>query len=153
MIVLTSFKESKRILKIVPDIDVFSVSRWQPLKYHYDELDFLGAFDIEGNRLRLKNSSISEYKHKLFEYYISRRQEVNEWLLSLDNDKHIMLCCWCPDSTATKKQIKKYGSFVCHTGLIGKLINKFRPDIEILLDNDRHKWLIEEYKPEKYKVI
>ena len=153
MIILTSFKESKRILKIVPDIDIFSVSRWQPLKYHYDELDFFGAFDIHGEKLRLKGSSISKYKHKLFMYFVTRRQDINDWLISLDNDRHIMLCCWCPDSTTTRQQIRKYGNFVCHTGLIGKVINRFRPDIDLLLDKDRHKWLIEDYKPKKYKVI
>ncbi len=152
-IILTSFKRSKEILQILPDIDIYSVSRFQPAGYNYNTLEFLGAFNINGNKLTLKGSSIAQYKYSLFEYYVSNMNIIQLWLKTLDIDTDIMLCCWCPYSNNTKNQIKEFGTFVCHTGLIGKLINKYRPDIEILLDNDRHKLLINEYKPNKYKVI
>ena len=150
-ILLTSFKKSKKYIKIFPD--VYSVSRWQPYMYHYDVLDFLAAYDIDGERLRLKGSTPDQYKHELYQYYVSRRKEVNDWLISLDNDVNIMLCCWCPYSKTTKKHIKKKGSFICHTGLIGKLVNKYRPDIEIILDQDRHLKLYKPFKPDKYKIL
>ncbi len=152
-IILTSFKESKRIMDILSTNHIYSVSRWQPYQYTYDVLDFFGAYNIDGDRLRLKDSSISEYKHELYKYYVHRRKDINEWLISLDQKQHIILCCWCPYSKNTQKHIKEKGSFICHTGLIGKIIQKFRPDIEIILDNDRHKWLVDDYKPINYKVI
>ena len=72
---------------------------------------------------------------------------------NLDNNDNDILCCWCPYSNPTRTQIKKYNSFVCHTGLIGKLINKYRPDIDVILDKDRSDKLHNDYKPNKYVVI
>ena len=153
-LILTSFKESKRILDILPESEIYSVSRYQPSKYHYETLEFLGAYDKDKQKLSLRELGIDGYKRKLYAYYVSRWDEIYQWMFYLHNDKHVILCCWCPYSTSTKNQVKEYGTFVCHTGLIGKMVEWFRKgDIDILMDNDRHMRLIPEYKPDKYKVI
>jgi hypothetical protein len=73
---------------------------------------------------------------------------VKPWLDSLSPDKDIILCCWCPYSESSSKQIKEYGDFACHSGLIGQMIQKNRPDIQVVLDEDRQKYLIKEWRPD-----
>ena len=151
-ILLTSFKKSSKFIDLPTPFEPYSVSRWQPSKYNYKSLDFLGAYDINGERLHLKGSSPDKYKSQLFEFYTKNWKSVDEWLKSLDNDIHIMLCCWCPYSESTKRQLKEYDSFICHTGLIGKIINKFRPDIDVYMDKDHIK-LYKPFQPNRYRII
>ena len=149
-VLLTSFNISIKIEKMFPNIEMFSVSRWRPKGFNnYKTLENLGAYDKHGQKLTL-NNGIDTYKKELFKAYVKNWKWIEKWLTELSNDNIIGLCCWCPYSKSTKLQIKTYGSFVCHTGLIGKMINKYRPDIEILLDMDRHKRLIPEWKPQNY---
>jgi len=155
-VILTSFRESDNILKILPHAEAFSVARWQPKGYYYNALENLGAYDVNGNRLFLRNRTgnpLDGYKKDWLEYIAKNITWVDKWLKSLDNNKDIVLCCWCPYSQSTKKQIADHLTFACHTGIIGKMINKFRPDIQIYLDKDRHERLVEEWKPSDYKVI
>ena len=48
--------------------------------------------------------------------------------------------------------IEEYGNFICHTGLIGCLINKYAPKCQIFLD-DEHTKLNENFLPYRYKLI
>jgi len=154
MIVLTSFKDSEWITKKL-NIDkenIYSVARWQPKGYSYKKLTFLSATDKEGNKLLLRNfeNPIQDYADALKEGYKARWKEIKKWLNNLDNNEDIILACWCPHSKQTEKQIEKFGTFCCHTGLIGKMINKHRPDITVVLDRDRDKNLVPEWKPDTY---
>lgn len=154
-VILTSFYESDDILIKYPNTLSYSVSRWQPKGFFYPDLSFLGAYDKFGNRLRLKGQErpLSTYKDNWLSYLDSNRKQVDEWIYSLDNDIDIALCCWCPHSQSTKRQMKVYGTFACHTGIIGQVLNKFRPDIQILMDKDRDEKLVNKWKPTNYKVI
>jgi len=153
MIILTSFKEANWIAEKlnIGKENIYSVARWQPRGYSFKELSFLSATDKDGNKLLLRNfeNPIQDYAEALKEGYRARWKEIKQWLDSLDNDKDIILVCWCPHSSQTKKQIEEYGTFCCHTGLIGKMINKHRP-VTVVLDRERHKNLVPEWKPEKY---
>jgi hypothetical protein len=154
-VILTSFKQSVHLREKYPQIEWYSVSRFQPAGFHYDTLEFLGAYDVNGDRLHLqgREDPLNGYKTDLFRYYIKNWGWIEKWLESLDNDVMMGLCCWCPYSNSTRIQIKKHGSFACHTGLRGKIINKYRPDIDVLMDDDRHKRLVDEWKPIKYNLI
>jgi len=58
-LIITSFKTSRIIQNSVPsltDTKFYSVSRWQPSGFKYDELTFLSACDINGNRLHQQRS-------------------------------------------------------------------------------------------------
>jgi hypothetical protein len=151
-VLLTSFKKSKKIKKSIQDIEMFSVSRWQPKGYKYKVLNYLSAYDKYDKKLTL-SYGINCYKNGFFKAVIKNRKKIQNWLTNLSNEDIIGLCCWCPHSKSSKSQIKKYKTFVCHTGLIGMMINKYRPDIELLLDKDRHQNLLVEWKPKKYKII
>lgn len=152
-VIITSFKESDNILRTYRDVTPYSVSRWQPKGYFYETLIELAAYDIHGNRLHLKGSSLDGYKDEWLAYIRSNITWLNKWLTSLDPYDNILLSCWCPHSNATRRQMKQYKTFVCHTGLIGRVINKFRPDMPVFMDQEHHESLIPEWKPENYKVL
>ncbi len=151
-VLLTSFKKSKIIKKAIPSIEMFSVSRWQPSGYSYEILEYFSAYDKYGKKLTL-SYGIESYKKDFFKANVKHWKIIQNWLTNLSNKDIIGLCCWCPHSKNSKSQIKNYNTFVCHTGLIGMIINKYRPDIELLLDKDRHQKLLLEWKPKKYKLI
>jgi hypothetical protein len=155
-VIITSFRESDKILKSFPDIEPWSVSRWQPKGYFYNTLEFLGAYDKYGHRLQLRgreDNPLDGYKEDWKGWLKVNVKPLNRWLKSLDNHEDIMLCCWCPHSKATREQMKKFGTFACHTGLIGRLININRPDIQLWLDFDHAQYLVPPWKPKNFRTI
>lgn len=134
-VILTSFQKSKSLT-----CSKFSVSFFQPQGIRYPTLNFLTATDKNGNTLHLRNlevDTIWEYENKLKEKYKARWREISEWLESLNPNTDIALCCWCPYSNTSRKHLEKYGKFFCHTLLIGKMVEKYRPDINVVMDDDR----------------
>ena len=145
MIILTSFK---RLDRHVYD-EAFSIARWQPKGSNLPTLPFLAANDKQGSKMLLRYypNPVIGYMNTLREAYASRWAEIQPWLMSLDVDKTTALVCWCPYSTQTTKQIQKFGSFCCHNGLIGQMIQKHRPDITVTMDTDRKHKLVKEWRP------
>lgn len=145
-IILTSFKKSKKFKG-----EKYSVARWQPQGFNYKSLDFLAAKNRFGNALHLssyRGASLSEYKKDWLDTIFLNWEEVDNWIFNLENEKkEIVLCCWCPYSKSTQEQIKKYGVFACHTGLIGQLIKEHASDIRVILDDDRKNFLVKEWRP------
>lgn len=155
-IIITSFREGDKILEALPDAIPFSVARRQPKGYFHNELPFLFAYDIDEKPLGLRNyekqGNLFDYKMDYLDYLTKNAFAVDEWLKSLDSNVDIMLCCWCPHSRSTKRQLKEHLTFACHTGIIGQMINYRRPDIQLYLDND-HTNLVDQWKPEFYRII
>jgi len=158
MIILTSFQESKRLLKRDgiknKKPNVYSIARNQPAGFSYPELPFLAAIDIRGQKIHLRGveDPINSYRKTLFEYYDTVCDDITRWMVDLKPEDIDILCCWCPYSEATRNQIRIYSIFVCHSGLVGQLINEFRPDIEVYMDGDRVEKLIDEFRPD-FKVL
>lgn len=142
MVILTSFKKSKEVIKKLKlSIDnVYSVARFQPKGYNYKELRFLAAEDEYGNKLLLKDfkNPEKEFKEALKRSYRKKIYQIVEWLKSLKEEENIVLCCWCPYSS---QKDNKNHYFLCHNGIIGQIIERNRPDITIILDEDRSKYL------------
>ncbi len=141
MILLTSFEKSKRL----NGWERFSVARYQPEGFDYTVLEFLSATGKDGDKLLLEEPE--EFESRLTEGFRARWGDIYAWLKSLTSDSRIALACWCPYSRHSRKHLKERGSFYCHTGIIGKLINKHRPDIGIILDDDRERRLAAGFKP------
>ena len=134
-VLITSFYDARKY-----ELDnKFSVACWKPDWCKYRELDFLFPKDKEGNRLRLRNfdGSVTGYIDALREGYSSRWDKIESWLESLSKDQQCIICCWCPHSSTSKEQLKKFGTFFCHTVLIGKMIRIHRPDLIVKLDYAR----------------
>lgn len=143
MVVFTSFRKSQNF-----NGEKFSIARFQPKGYRYKELRFLAAEDEKGGKILLRNfeNPIEDYREVLRRSFKARGTAIRGWLESLSPDVDIVLCCWCPYSKSTQEQIKKRGSFVCHSGLIAQMIRKYRPDVPVELDDDRQKYLIDEWR-------
>lgn len=144
-VILTSFKKS-----LYYKGSKYSVARWQPQGFDYLSLDFLAAKDRKGNALHLSSfpsSPLTGYRGEWFAAIKTRWSEIEDWFYRLQSHKYIVLCCWCPYSKATQEQIKRFGTFACHTGLIGQLIAKHKPEIGIILDDDRKNFLVKEWRP------
>ena len=155
-VIITSFREGDKILEALPDAIPFYVARRQPKGYFHHELPFLFARDIEEEPLRLKNypdMHLARYKWAYLDYLTKNDFGVESWLQSLDNNVDILLCCWCPHSQSTRRQMKKFLTFACHTGIIGQMINHRRPDVQLWLDHDHASHLVKTWKPLHFRVI
>jgi hypothetical protein len=70
-------------------------------------------------------------KHVLFG---PNKDRINQFLARLRPDEDITLLCWC-----NFERQRAYPKLMCHTILIGYLIQERRPDIEVLfLDGREH---------------
>ena len=150
-VILTSFHRSKRM-----EGEKFSICRFQPAGFNFPELRFFSAEDASGNRLRIRDiASSQEFAVQYRQALASRWVQVRDWLADLQSShgRTILLLCWCPYSEDTRSAVKNGGTFLCHSGLIGKLINKHCPDVRLLLDEDRALRLDEEWRPERYEVV
>jgi hypothetical protein len=131
-VLITSFYGARKF-----EIDTkFGVACWKPEWCTYRDLEFLFPRDINGNRLRLRNfdGSVDKYVDALREGYASRWDEIEKWLEQLKKDEQHIICCWCPHSSTSKEQLKNFGTFFCHSVLIGKMVRTHRPDLVVKLD-------------------
>lgn len=149
-IILSSFHRSRRMQG-----QKFSICRFQPAGYEFPELRFLAAEDARGQRLRIGDVGGAERFAELYrEALASRWKQVRDWLDSLRSASGpILLLCWCPFSEETRVSVKASSSFLCHSGLIGKLINRHCPEVRLLLDEDRAQNLDNRWRPERYDVV
>ncbi len=119
-----------------------SVARWQPKGFDYLTVDFLVPRGVDGRDI--KNLSPEEY---LVEYSKVLYRNGNKVVGFLNKMKEkgideCSFCCWCN----TNRQ-DGYDKLFCHTILIGYLIEKVCPDIEVIyLDGrDMTVWGREEF--------
>jgi hypothetical protein len=134
-VLLTSFFKAKKF-----DLEnKFNVACWKPDWCKHKDLEFLFPIDVNGERIRLRRfeDPINGYIDCLRDAYSSRWDTIEIWMNSLKNTEQHILCCWCPSSSVSKEQLVKYGTFFCHTVLIGKMLKIHRPDLIIKLDEDR----------------
>lgn len=157
-VLLTSFLNARKF----DTNNKFSVARSKPTWCKYFDLPFLAPFRPSGNPILLRNffegDPVECYANALREAYVHRWDVIERWLNDLKQGEFIVLCCWCPHSKSTKKQMADYSTFVCHTTLIGKMIRLHRPDLSIALDDIRDQssyaaWKSWYYETELVKVI
>lgn len=147
---LTSFVEYRRIERDLPEHEAYSVARWAPdFARQLPVLEPLAANDRNDRPMRLDSYTdpVTGYADELREAYRRRWSRIKPWLDELNPSREIYLLCWCPHSNPTRKQIELHGTFCCHNGLIGKMIRKHRPDIEVMMDKDRQLHLTPTWKP------
>ncbi len=62
---------------------------------------------------------LRRYYQALTRLYDSREEQIQQFLRDHRLNSHIYLCCWCPYDRAAQRQIKDFGSFVCHAAVVG----------------------------------
>ena len=126
-VILTSFRRQHRY----PG-EAWSVARSQPSGCLFPGLPFLAAVGPAGEPIKDPGRSPRAFQAAYRDGLLSRWGEVRPWLDSLSGTTK--LCCWCPYSSV------RHGEYLfCHTGLIGILVNRYRPDISLYWDDDRER--------------
>ncbi len=149
-IILTSFHRARKMSG-----DKYSICRFQPSGSKLPELRFLAAEDASGCKLLIPSRlEADQFAAAYRQALLSRWELVRGWLDAINpQNGPILLLCWCPFSEATKAEMRAGETFLCHSGLIGKLINHYRPDVQVCLDEDREAWLDVRWRPMTYEVV
>lgn len=152
-IILTSFKRSS----MYPG-KKFSVAPYQPRGFNYPELLCLAPIDMHGKGIRSSkffcNSSkeeadlfdflddCSSYRKAVMQSYIDRSEEIRHVLSAFNRNSQIVFASWGPYTANARRQISKTGIFACHSGIIAEILTIMRPDLKVILDVDRSRWLV-----------
>jgi hypothetical protein len=94
---------------------------------------------------------VNEFMGIMQRAFKSRWDDIGKWLDSLCDDPDVVLACSCPYNGESERTLSTLGMFLCHTGLIGKLVQKHRPDIHVIMDDDRERFLPEKMRPVQMK--
>lgn len=152
MVIFTSFRKSSNI----PG-EKYSIANYQPVGYNFPEIICLAPLTPDGKPIRSRQltkkkngvidpfafySALYDYRQAILRGYQDRWQEILFWLEALNTHRTVSLVSWSPYSKATQEQVKDMGVFACHSGIISEIILCFRPDIEVVLDDDRFDRLV-----------
>lgn len=127
-ILLTSFFKVKEATD--RGYQPYSVAVYQPKGYALPKLDFFDIRGPGGNWTRPRDfahlpNPLGSYRDALVSLYQSRLGGIIQWYEWLENyaDHPVAaLCCWCPYDKAAQRQLKEWGSFVCHTEVIRQIL-------------------------------
>lgn len=124
MIYLTSFFKSKELPE---HVERYSAAVYQPKGYTFPKVDWTDIRDSTGAWTRPRNFVDDEfpaqsYRESLYALYLSRIHTAREWVDLLVR-RDAALCCWCPSDKAAQRQLEEFGSFICHTAVLGEFIS------------------------------
>lgn len=116
----------------------YSIARWQPREVPpLPELRFLAPERADGSPIGGlgPRTYLKEYASAL----CARAEAVSRWLLGLDPGQELALLCWCNPERQVKHRER---GLLCHSVLVGWLIEAARPDLEVayLDGRDRPVW-------------
>lgn len=124
MIYITSFRRS---LDLPDDFQRYSVAVYQPKGFEFPKVEWADIRDADGEWIRPrrfiteKNPRLA-YRTALLAHYELRQLEASAWITE-QGDRPTALCCWCPYERAAIRQIKDWGSYICHTSVLGEFIH------------------------------
>jgi hypothetical protein len=123
-IYLTSFLRSKNLPEeVVP----WSGAVYQPKGFSFPKADWADIRDGTGDWIRPRRfadfpTPRLAYRAALLDHYGARKTEAVEWLNA--NSQHkLALVCWCPYERAAIRQLKDWGSFICHLSVAGEFLS------------------------------
>ena len=132
---ITSFNRSHQL-----PVPVFSAAVYQPQGYSYPKADWAdirrdGAWTRPRDFLGTEDPLL-HYHQALLNLYAGRWDEIERWISSVGNN--FALCCWCPYDRAAQRQLHEHGSFVCHTAVIGEVLEGDH-GVRVWYDDDRRR--------------
>lgn len=135
---ITSFAKSRYL----PDnVRKWSAAVYQPEGFDFPKAAWTDIRDAYGNWNRPRDflnfdEPLVAYREAMLSLYREREDIIEEWLKKRKNP--FALCCWCPYDRAAQRQLRQWGSFVCHTAVIAEILTV---DFKwpVWLDNDRLK--------------
>lgn len=131
-VLITSFRRSKTL-----DFATYSVAVYQPKGFNYPELTMLKILDggrwiMPHNFIRF-DEPLHAYHQALRNLYHEREQHIRAWLA--EDSLAVAICCWCPYEKAAQRQLKEWGTFVCHTSVVGEILQEY--GAQVFYDADR----------------
>lgn len=134
---MTSFFASK---KLDQGITPLSCAVYQPKGFKYPKVMWTDIRDDEGNWIRPRlfvneENPLNAYWEAMRKHYLHRQDEALAWLDSFRGP--VALCCWCPYDRAAQRQLKEFGTFICHTGPLGEFLEDL--GAVVWYDEDRRK--------------
>ena len=122
MIYLTSFK---KFHQLPSSVKIWSAAVYQPKGLTLPKADWTDIRDDEGQWIRprlflAEDKPLQAYRQRLLDLYENRILQANAWRSGLTGDN--ALCCWCPYDQAAERQLEEWGSFVCHTAVLGEFL-------------------------------
>lgn len=139
MIILSSFFKRD---EEYPENVAFSAAVYQPKGFKFEKVAWTDIRDERGRWTRPREfldylDPVVAYRDALWTVYLQRDAAIQAWLYDWNKEDPV-LCCWCPYDSAAKRQIKEWGSYICHTAVIGKFL-QHRYQIDVEYDKDRDK--------------
>ncbi len=141
MIYLTSFYKSKELWD---EIEKQSAAVYQPKGFNYPKAECFDIRDSSGRWIRprefmTEKQPLVMYRKALLKLYKGRAKRILKWLADTDFD--IALCCWCPYERAAQRQLKEWGSYVCHLSVVGEYLADNTEEL-VWYDSDRLKMTV-----------
>lgn len=130
-----------------PDVPKFSAAVYQPKGYnspkaHWADIRRNGAWTRPRDFIS-KPSPLIVYRSALWDLYASRHDAIERWIE--DRAGSTALLCWCPYDKAAQRQLNEWGSFVCHTAVIGEYLSTVLK-VPVWYDADRLKLAVLEQR-------
>lgn len=140
-IYLTSFMRSH---SLPPGVVPYSAAVYQPKGYSYEKVAWTDIRPAGGQWIRPReflseDEPLDGYRQALLSLYGSRKEAAVAWRDSVPHD--VALCCWCPYDRAAQRQLDQFGSFVCHTAVLGEFIYN-ELGVAVWEDADRRKMAV-----------
>lgn len=134
---LTSFQKSHAL---PPGVAPCSVAVYQPNGYVYPKIEWADIRHDGKHWVRPRDfidqpQPLVQYRAALMSVYLQRLDVALEWASRLEHD--VAMCCWCPYDKAAQRQLGMFGSFVCHTAVLGEFIYAQLPNLRVWEDEDR----------------
>lgn len=122
------------------DMPKFSVAVYQPKGYgfpkaYWADIRESGAW-IRPRDFISESLPLVAYRSALWDLYAGRHEAIERWVEDLAGS--VALLCWCPYDKAAQRQLKDWGSFVCHTAVIGEYLSTVLK-VPVWYDADRLK--------------
>lgn len=84
--------------------------------------------------IRRFDGDVQAYYQGLIALYRSRHEDVTAWVDAHEGED-VTVACWCPHTKAAKRQLEQFGTFVCHTLAVARVLQQYGWTVE--LDEDR----------------
>ena len=121
-IYITSFFKTKEL----PDyVERWSAAVYQPDGFNFPKAAWTDIRDDHGAWIRPRNfighaNPRESYHEFLWNHYTNRITDAALWLGDLTGPA--ALHCWCPYDQAAQRQLRDWGSFICHTSVLGEFL-------------------------------
>jgi hypothetical protein len=124
VIFITSFFE---ITNLPEGVKPWSAAVYQPKGYELPKAEWTDIRDKSGRWIRPRefigtDNPPAAYREALYELYNSRMIPALQWYNKV-RGTDVALCCWCPHDKAAQRQLEEFGSFICHTAVLGEWLH------------------------------